>query len=285
MQEVLLTVCSKWAIDEHEKKYHSIDWENVEGVLKKTRSDVIEIFDCCHAGRLCTPARNITRCFEVLTACDPKSRTPAPGPHSFTQAMTWALKDLKSKEGFTTTDLHAHICKAPDFSRNQVPMLFGRRFEAHNNENIYIAPMPKPGEQHAGPFRAEVEQDVKHEEMLDLRFHFAKAISEKDLIAIAKALKKIRCSHNLRFTRVSAIGKYKLANYNLAWRSRAQHATARWKEHARRKSSTTNRARPTMTTRASTAATAGSSRDNSLVESPTIEPELTGLHTPVSGDD
>lgn len=249
-----LTWISLYTDDECDKKFDSIEWSSVEGVLSKTNSDVLEIFDCCHAGLLCSPAnRSYTRCFEILTACAHNQRTPAPGPHSFTTAVTWALKELASKEGFTTTELHAQIQSYKDFNIKQDPRLYCSRFEP-SREFLYIAPIPKAGEQTTGPFRSQRNKEVEKEQILDLRFHYPGEITDNDLKHLADALqKRVLHPRRVKAHRISALGKYSLATYKLSRENLARRAGTAWMDVTRRRSNNTRR--PHINTRVTTPGT------------------------------
>lgn len=95
--------------EEHEKIGDvSLAWHEVERTLSRTKSDVLVIFDCCHAGLLCRAAwRGLSRCYQYIGACETNQQTRRAGPNSFTTAMTWALKQLADthKQGFPVTEL------------------------------------------------------------------------------------------------------------------------------------------------------------------------------------
>lgn len=271
-----LTCDSKYGSTEDERQNHSINWENVERVMEKTKSDILEIFDCCHAGRLCTPARSMTRCFEILTACSALETTPAPGQHSFTTAMTWALKELTKEKGFTTSALLSRILEAPNFSGKRGPSIFGGRFGAHS-DYLYLAPMPMPGalgRRRSGLYRRQRDEEVQQEEMLDLRFYYEGKITDEDLKRTAKAIKSALCKKSIRARRVSAIGKYSIETHDFAWRAKARYVSSTWKSFVRRKSSS-----PTKVKASSPTSVAGG-LEGAVVASPVEDAVQLGTPAP-----
>lgn len=102
-------------------------WNSTENIIKQTRSDVLVIFDCCHAGELDRSVRGFARrAYEFLAATSANSTTRKPGPQSFTSALIWSLKHLATTRTgiFSTAELVRTILyDAPDFPRDQVPRL------------------------------------------------------------------------------------------------------------------------------------------------------------------
>lgn len=262
--------------DEEEKNNASIEWSAVESALSKTKSDVMEIFDCCHSGLLCVPAeqRSFTRGFDVLTACAHDQKTPGPGKHSFTTALIWALKQLTCKEGFPASRLHAKIQKYPDFDARRSPQLYNARFDS-SGEFLHIAPMPKQGEEASGPFRSERNEEAEKEQMLDLRFHYRGEITDADLKHLAKALKnKLLHFRQVKAHRVSLLGKYNMATYKLTRESKVMMVGKTWSDLVRRKSSAA--ARPSISTHAgalmmSTADENSTETDENMVAGPLLQ--------------
>lgn len=234
----LLTSFSRSTNNEKENKDISIEWSLVEGVLSKTKSDVLEIFDCCHAGLLCAPAertRSLTRCFEVLTACAHNETTPFPGPHSFTTALIWALKELARNEGFFTNQLSAKIKEYPDFSRHQRPQLYPSRFDP-SGDYLHMAPISGLRKQPSGTTRSKRNEEVEKEQMLDLRFHYKGEISSADLEHLTNALKGgVLRRTEIKAHRVTALGRYNFATYDLRRRNMMRHFSATWIEKAKRR--------------------------------------------------
>lgn len=110
------------------------------------------IFDCCYAGLLATddhrapPPKKI---FEFLGATLHNRTAVGPGPHSFTTALVWALRELVNEaDGFTTSQLVAMIKKAPDFDfegRGQEPT-WSPRGKNPSLFRLKISPLDRPGE-------------------------------------------------------------------------------------------------------------------------------------------
>jgi hypothetical protein len=115
-------------------------WEVSEDVLREVKGDVLVIFDCCDAGSLAA-LRSRGRAFEYLCACDKNQQTYEPGKNSFTAALTWALKALKSEPSFTTGHLLEKIKEYKWIPNRMRPVLFPRG--DYIPENIWITSMRK----------------------------------------------------------------------------------------------------------------------------------------------
>lgn len=203
----------------------------MEGVLKKTKSDVLEIFDCCHAGLLCAPYKfrgSSTRCFDILAACSREERTPEPGPYSFTKALTWALRRLSKQKGFSTLDLYNRIHDAPKFDGKRQPQVYGGRFESHS-EYLWLAPIPESGQEGPGITPQQRDEEVKQETMVDIRYHYEGEVNTDDLKALTKAIKNMLKSPNVRASRVTAIGKYDRDSFRLDREARVKAVLTAWK--------------------------------------------------------
>ncbi|CAG8971603.1 hypothetical protein HYALB_00007996 [Hymenoscyphus albidus] len=104
---------------------HEIIWGSTEHNIRHATSDILVIFDCCHAAQLEKNVRSAKhrRAYEYLAATSAGSTTNRPGPTSFTTAMIWAMKSLvETGEGFTIQRLlHTIINEAPDFPDDQFP--------------------------------------------------------------------------------------------------------------------------------------------------------------------
>lgn len=111
----------------HDASSHEIIWSSTEHNIRHATSDILVIFDCCHAAQLEKNVRSTKhrRAYEYLAATSAMSTTPRPGPRSFTTAMIWAMKALvEAGEIFTTQKLiHTIINDAPDFPGDQFPRL------------------------------------------------------------------------------------------------------------------------------------------------------------------
>ncbi|KAI9777218.1 MAG: hypothetical protein M1816_004825 [Peltula sp. TS41687] len=194
-----------------EKKVRdSIAWGLVETNLEVTEADILVIFDCCHAGALCRPSRGPTRRYEFLGACTEDKTTPSPGPASFTCALIWALKELANKKRFfASSELQHMIIKAPNFPKNQYPVLF-HPFEP-NLDHIVMAPLIE----HSEPLRAppgDYREDyhLAHEEYLDLRFYFNRTLDDETFVQMARALRDLIRNNDLSIIRIDFRGKYSL---------------------------------------------------------------------------
>jgi hypothetical protein len=175
-----------------------VAWHSAEMNLIDTHGDVLAIFDCCNAGRLCQ-YRGATR-FEYLGACSAEQVTPPPGPRSFTSSLIWALQKLNGTvPSFPTSELQRMITKAPNWQRGQTPPLGHRN--RPSPDHIRIAPLgrePTPAPQE--------EEEPSTYEFLDLRFHFKDTLNDKHIIKVAEELSKLISSKKTNTKAVSLIG-------------------------------------------------------------------------------
>lgn len=243
---------SQFTDDESEKRFASIEWSSVELILSKTKSDVLEIFDCCHAGLLCAQAeyRSFTRSFEILTACAHHQRTPAPGPRSFTTALIRALKELVCKEGFSTEQLHSKLKEYDVFDVDRDPQLYQSRFQPPAGfdltpDSLHIAPIPQSGEESSGTFRTDRNKEVEREELLHLRFHYRHEISDADLVQLTRVLKnQVVNSKRIKAHRISALGKYNIATYDLTTRNMMKRFGNTWMTKMRQRGASIQQSAP-----------------------------------------
>jgi hypothetical protein len=129
-----------------DKMAASIEWHEVERTLVRISSDVLVIFDCCQAGLLCSSAQEGLgtngRIFQYLGACESQQQTRSAGEHSFTSAITWALKELIGETSFPVTKLVKKIESHAGFPHGkQRPVLFSGRFDPAS-ANICLGCMP-----------------------------------------------------------------------------------------------------------------------------------------------
>lgn len=188
----------------------SIDWTDVESTLAKARSDVLVIFDCCHAGLLCCPAtRGHRRKFQYVAACKADQRTASAGRKSFTSATTWALKQLTDRPGFTVTKLVQTLLRYEHFPLyQQEVVVYPSRF-GPAEEDIWIAPMAEKGgdghevEDNNLPSNRRTDH-LPTADILDLRLHFSKPATASHVEETAQALRNLlETSQDLHFHRVS----------------------------------------------------------------------------------
>lgn len=170
---------------------HEIVWNSAEHNIRCTKSDVLVIFDCCHAGAL---EKNIRspfkrRAFEYLAATSAQSTTRKPGPESFTTALIWALKDLVARgKMFTTQELVTRILHAPDFPGDQGPRLSERG--AACLRRIALEPLNEERIPEANETQSQ-EEEVGETDDLSLRFVFTEYITEEMVTDLAKELKNV----------------------------------------------------------------------------------------------
>lgn len=192
---------------DHEKDM-SIAWTEVECTLSKAKSDVLVIFDCCHAGLLCRPVyRGRGRSFSYVAACKRDQQTHSSGEKSFTTAMIWALKDLAQSSGFTVTRLVKTLMSYEPFPRDQQEaVVYSNRF-GEGTQDIWIK--PTMGKRTGLPAQAKLPSG-KHEDVmptayiLDLRLHFRKHAPPEHIEEVATVLKELldtrKCLHSHRMT-------------------------------------------------------------------------------------
>ncbi|KAF2668458.1 hypothetical protein BT63DRAFT_277577 [Microthyrium microscopicum] len=149
-------------------KTQSINWAITETLGRGLNGDVLAIFDCCDAGA--TFQTRGTPRFEYLAACPAGQLTRARGNGTFTKALIWALKELKTKPPgwFHTAQLRSQICKAPDFPKDQMPVL-GER-EVASFDRIVLAPMKFDFASTGDTVEPSISKSSKSR-ILDLRFH------------------------------------------------------------------------------------------------------------------
>jgi hypothetical protein len=164
-------------------------------IIKRTSSDVLVIFDCCHAGVLAKGTRSISdRSFEFLAACGSNEVTAMPGDTSFTSALIWSLKLLAKKQSFTTHQLLRKINEdAPDFPRHQHALIMERgEDETSCVRKLVLAPLPIPGEKDERTFPSEDKKPkdlIKH--YLDLRFFYDKPPTKNEVLFLSESLKNM----------------------------------------------------------------------------------------------
>jgi len=177
-----------------------VTWTAVEKLLDKADSDVLAIFDCCQAGRLCQ-FRSPTH-FEYLGACAAHERTPPPGPSSFTRALIWALAQLLDEEGFPISALLRKIQDAPNFPTDIRPAIGHRLFPSP--DHIIIAPIKEVDTSQ----QSAAQPVYPKREYLDLRFHFPVRLCDEVIEETATALNSLISEQNIKADCVSMIGKY-----------------------------------------------------------------------------
>lgn len=211
-----------------EEEDQSIEWTDVERTLAKTRGDVFVIFDCCHAGLLCSPAhRGPPRGYEILAACEARQRTRTAGPQSFTTAMTWALDQLATKPGFPSSELVSLIRSAPAFPKDQYPVLYGARFSPCTGYT-YLAPTNRTESRSpcsVAQYRDEQEERVTATAVLDLRCYFKPPLTEDMARETARELRNLITARQIQCQRIDLLDRNP---YLAAW------ALKRWRQHARK---------------------------------------------------
>ena len=219
-------------MDEKDKAAYSIEWDDVERTLSTTTSDVLVIFDCCHAGLLCRSAKegllNPTRSFQYLGACESGQLTNRAGPQSFTSAITWALSKLAVEPSFPVTKLVKTIEEHVHFPRDQTPVLFGGRFDPVA-ENICIAHMRGPeSEDERTDATTSVRNTPPTKGVLELRLHFPEEVTQENIVDSARLLKTCIQKGTLPCHEISFIDMYTRDSTDLVRR-----AAWKWRDYVR----------------------------------------------------
>lgn len=188
-------------------KANCVKWHEAENMLAYVKADVLAIFDCCNAGRLCHTRGPAL--WEVLGACSEDQRTQPPGDDSFTKALIWALEDLRKEPQcrFSTAELQRRIKDAPKLPPSQQPPLANRTSD--NLPHIIITPYTKEDEIDNGSMMSVPEDDlVKVSQYFDIRFHADKisdGLIEKTAVALNKLISRNSDSY-LEVDRISYLG-------------------------------------------------------------------------------
>ncbi|CAO2652883.1 Nn.00g022940.m01.CDS01 [Neocucurbitaria sp. VM-36] len=116
-------------------------WHDAESpLLNSAEADVLAILDCCFASHAQKGYVDDRRTYELLAASPMNQTTRAPGPESFTTALTKSLKGLLAEyknHNFTTIKL----CEKMNMHRNPPSMLWDR---LHKHErHVQLAPLEK----------------------------------------------------------------------------------------------------------------------------------------------
>jgi hypothetical protein len=143
------------------------------------------------------------KAFEYMAATSHNSTTRKPGPHSFTAALIWALKEMirrKPGKRFSTQELLSQIYKAPEFPYNQSPRLIEGGLTPCLRKIVL------------GPVDVEhgLEQDEEHsaqsqtvtQNFLNLRFAFDRVITTKMVNGLAKDITHLMSQRDLGISTV-----------------------------------------------------------------------------------
>ncbi|KAK5747235.1 hypothetical protein LTR17_000370 [Elasticomyces elasticus] len=218
---------------EHEKD-PSIVWSKVCQPIENTDADVLLIFDCCQAGQLSRHFdRDLQSPYEFLGACSENSRTPRPGPTSFTTALTWALKQLATKDGpFSTKELRNKLCEYEAFPKKQIPVLASLR----PGDNIVISRKGlKPGTTVQALTKSEQEDKLSKSESVHVQFHFDHKVDRGHVRAMADALRDIMDRDEIKTPWHAASFRGKSSDLlSLQDLARATRVAAAWKGRSKK---------------------------------------------------
>jgi len=153
-------------------------------------------------------AKDDFRSFEYLAATSPSGTTRSPGKASFTSALIWALEELLLKDRrpkFTTTELRLKIKDAPEFPKDQTPMLKSR--DVSSIERIVLGPLPPSDEKPPSP---EEDSSSPNTECLMLRCYFERTPTREELKSLARCLQRHISTQKSPLTRVAYGGLHSL---------------------------------------------------------------------------
>ena len=189
-------------------KENDILWSNVETAIKKLDAEVLLIFDCCHAGRLCPSVRGTTSYMEFFGSCSEDQTTRSAGPRSFTSALIWALRELaKEPEPFNTAKLRWKIKQHEHFPEEQVPALFPR---FGSGDIVIVRRSLADTLTHAVPGKSEKERAMHYKESIDIRLHFDCLVGDDIIRSTADGIKVLKNNEKLHLNRIDFQGKFSL---------------------------------------------------------------------------
>lgn len=206
----ILTECRKTDGKSQENlKPNSVIWNSAEKLLRDPRQgDALAIFDCCDAGSLCIGRAPLR--FEFLGACCDNQTTKPPGDSSFTTALIWALKELKStpRGWFTTPQLQKKIMEYKDFPSDQLPHLGHREKESLGLDHVVLAPLSANSVSETGlsPVSSRT-RNVGHH-FVDLRFHFDRLYDDKSFKDLSREIRWLIEQERIDARRVTFIRKF-----------------------------------------------------------------------------
>lgn len=134
--------------------------------------------------------------------------TPIPGQDSFTSALIFALETLVEEQGrFTTVELREKIKNdAPNFPKNQKPVLSSRKKNGSNSGRIMLHPLEKAQsiqENGSAPTLGEdIDLDIFKRQTVTLHFDFCDKPSHAVVKAFGQNLNQIFETDNLGVNRV-----------------------------------------------------------------------------------
>ena len=134
--------------------------------------------------------------------------TPIPGQNSFTSALIFALETLVEEQGrFTTVELRNKIKNdAPEFPKDQNPVLCSRKKSGSNSGRIMLHPLEKPQRiQESGSalnVGEDTDLDIFKRQTVTLHFDFCDKPSHAIVKAFGQHLNQIFETDNLGVNRV-----------------------------------------------------------------------------------
>jgi hypothetical protein len=218
---------------DNNKDLHEIIWNSAEHNIQDTKADVLVIFDCCNAGEMERNVRGSAftrRAFEYMAATSHNSTTKKPGPHSFTAALIWALKEMvrcKPGKRFSTPELLLKIFHAPNFPQDQSPRLT-ERGPTDCLRRIVLRPMDNENALEYGEEDPEgsAQSPKVIRDTLDLRFVFDRPINRKIVRDLARNISNLISQQDVGVSTVVWKGinstspeQQQLLDYANHWRS------------------------------------------------------------------
>jgi len=194
-------------VSDHQDSSAQFLWSSAESAIRDLEADLLLIFDCCDAGRLCQAHRSHRYGnFEFLGSCVEGQVTRSAGPHSFTTALIAALTKLSRCDvAFNTSKLQSTISQHGDFPKDQTPVLSDRW---RTGEHIVIDRRGLPAHATSAAPKASVsDHEAEYKEHIDIRIHFDCSIKEEHIERTAKHLKEVRDHNKLQISRIDFHGK------------------------------------------------------------------------------
>lgn len=122
--------------------------------------------------------------------------------------MIFALKELKSKQRFSTLTLLNTLTGAPHFPRDEQAPQLSHRFAESGQDCIQIARMTQDEECPLSPVL-----DYKESQYLDVRLHFPHALNDDVVWETCDALRTLIARKEISARQIHLMGKNRLAPY------------------------------------------------------------------------
>ena len=193
------------------------------------------IFDCCYAAKIAESATrqaSSPRNFEYFAASI--GLTMAPGKESFTSALLHALGELsKDSVGFTTSELYSAVRRAPNFPKDQTPVLDER--VSFSSRRLLLAPLPDSNGNMATIARLDTDDDKTNAKFgLCLQLGFERLPTPHDMGKMCQGLKRMVQHNELNATQINWRGMHRSNESMYDIPASAYFAGKKWVSMARR---------------------------------------------------